>query len=196
MSFLFSKGILYNTICLHKSAISVTLAPVDGVLVGSHPLVARALKGIRNKRPPKRKIPPFWEKQKVLDMFRHWKRPISLAQTIKKGAFLIMILSAKRPSEVAHLLSDPDHLQFGDHVLRIIPSKDFLSKTDRHNHSCPQYFVRSCPEDQSICPTQTVKLIQEAKLEFGFSIRGCFSATSPPTNLWTLLLSLESSRYV
>ena len=132
MSHLFSQGILYSTICTLKSAISSALASVNGQLVGSHPLVSRALKGIHNKRPPKRKIPPFWEKQKVFDVFRHWKRPISLAQSIKKGAFLIMVLSAKRPSEVAHLLSDPQHLQFGDNILRFIPSKIFCpSRSDQ-----------------------------------------------------------------
>ena len=148
--------------------------------MGSHPLVVRALKGIRNKRPPKRKVPVFWDKQRVLDMFRHWKRPISLAQTIKKGAFLLMIQSAKRPSEVAHLLSDPSHLQIGVDSLRIIPSKDFLSKTDRHNHSCPPYFVRSCPADLSICPIETVKLIKEAKLKLGVQHKRLFFSHRPP----------------
>jgi hypothetical protein len=91
-----------------------------------------------------------------------------------------MVLSAKRPSEVAHLLSDPQHLQFGDNVLRIIPSKDFLSKTDRPSHSCPEYFVRSCPEDQSICPTRSVNDILDAKLELGIHHKRLFFNHKPP----------------
>ena len=43
-----------NSYC---SAISMTHAAIDGVVVGKHPLVSRLMKGIYNQRPPKARYP-------------------------------------------------------------------------------------------------------------------------------------------
>ena len=48
----FAEGKQYRTINSYRSAISMTHNPIDGVVVGKHPLVTRLMKGIFNRRPP------------------------------------------------------------------------------------------------------------------------------------------------
>lgn len=47
--------------------LSPTLAPVDNVAIGQHPLIIRLLKGVFNKRPPVRKLVPEWSLSLVSD---------------------------------------------------------------------------------------------------------------------------------
>ena len=49
---LFDKGLQYRTINTYRSAISMTHLPLDGSLIGSHPLVSRFMKGVFQSRPP------------------------------------------------------------------------------------------------------------------------------------------------
>ena len=63
---LFNKGLEYNSINLHQSTMSGMLPPIQGFNVGEHPLVSRLLKGVFNCRPPKVKLFPLLEVDKVL----------------------------------------------------------------------------------------------------------------------------------
>ena len=114
---LHDRKLSYSTINLHRSAISETLAPVDGLPVGQLPLVKRLMKGIFTKRPLPRKIPAVWNPSKVLDLFQSWPLPLSLAQLLRKTAFLVTIITARRHSELSPLLCDPDHLQIDQDFL-------------------------------------------------------------------------------
>ena len=57
---LYTSGLQYRTINVHRSALSMTLKPVDGFNFGEHPLIRRLMKGIFNVRPPKPKLVPSW----------------------------------------------------------------------------------------------------------------------------------------
>jgi hypothetical protein len=74
-------GLAYQTISLHSSTISMTLPYVNGVPVGSHPLVSRMCKGSFEKRPPPCKVPSVWDPTPVLDLFMHWHLPLSYAHS-------------------------------------------------------------------------------------------------------------------
>ena len=52
LSDLYYNGMQYRTINLYRSAISKTHAPVDGCVIGSHPIVSRFMKGIFQLRMP------------------------------------------------------------------------------------------------------------------------------------------------
>ena len=56
----------YQTINLHRSAISMTHAPVDGCVIGSHPIVSRFMKGIFQLRMPTPKYLVTWNVSVVL----------------------------------------------------------------------------------------------------------------------------------
>jgi hypothetical protein len=63
LAHLYDRKISWSTICIHRSAISMTLAPIDGVPVGEHPIVKRLMDGVFNERPPRQKAPTLWDPQ-------------------------------------------------------------------------------------------------------------------------------------
>ena len=63
---LFYKGLEYRTINSHRSAISMTHLPVDGICVGSHPFISRLMKGIFNLHPPCPRFVQTWDIAGVL----------------------------------------------------------------------------------------------------------------------------------
>ena len=63
---LFYKGLEYSTINSHRSAISVTHLPVDGICVEIHPFISRLMEGIFNLCPPCPRYVPTWDISVVL----------------------------------------------------------------------------------------------------------------------------------
>jgi hypothetical protein len=161
LSHLFKKKLEWSTINTHRSAISMTLAPVDGVSIGEHPFITRLMRGVFTKRPQRYKIPVAWDPNKVLDVFQHWPIPLPLSHLIRKGAFLLAIVLAKRAHDLVFLRSDANHLHFEGDALCFIPSR--LSKTDRPSHICPPFFVKPWKKDLSICPVEVINIILNEK---------------------------------
>jgi hypothetical protein len=57
LTHLYNRGLSWSTIGVHKSTISMMMAPIDGAKVGDHLLVKRLMSGIFNKRPSRRANP-------------------------------------------------------------------------------------------------------------------------------------------
>jgi hypothetical protein len=106
---LHNLGLAYRTISLHRSTISMTLPYINGVAVGSHPLISRICKRFFEKRPPPRKVPSVWDPTPVLDIFIHWHLPLSYAQLMRKCTFILAILSGRRLSKFFNLKCDVSH---------------------------------------------------------------------------------------
>ena len=101
----FARGLQYRTTTGYRSALSQTLPPVDGVLVGQHPLVSRFLRGVYNRRPPRPRYQATWRVQQVLDLLRAWgpNGSLSLQQLTKKTAMQLALAGSRRSSEVHQL---------------------------------------------------------------------------------------------
>ena len=65
---LFDKGLQYRTINTYRNAISMTHLPLDGSLIGSHPLVSRFMKGVFQSRPPCPRYLATWDVSVVLSL--------------------------------------------------------------------------------------------------------------------------------
>jgi hypothetical protein len=63
LTHLYDRRLSWSTIGIHRSAISMTMAPIDGVRVGDHPLIKRLMSGVFNERPPRRDAPKLWDPQ-------------------------------------------------------------------------------------------------------------------------------------
>ena len=64
----FEEGPEYNTISGYRSALSAYHEPIEGLSVGSHPLVSKLIAGIFNKRPPKPRYTFIYFKQLTLKL--------------------------------------------------------------------------------------------------------------------------------
>ena len=58
---LFCKRLEYRTSNSHRSAISMTHLPVDGICVGTHSFISRLMKGIFNLCPPCPRYVQTWD---------------------------------------------------------------------------------------------------------------------------------------
>jgi hypothetical protein len=156
----------------------MTLAPVDGAAVGEHPVITRLMRGVFQKQPPRHKVPVLWDPSRVLDVFQHWPIPLPLSHLMRKGAFLLAIVSAKRAHELVSLCSDANHLQFQGDALRFVPS--CLSKTDRAGHLCSPFSIKPWKEDLSVCPVETISQILKEKSSLDIRHNFIFFNWSPP----------------
>jgi hypothetical protein len=109
LSHLFDVGMSWSTIAIHKSTISMTMAPIDGVNIGDHPLIKRLMRGVFKERPSRLANPAPWDPLKVLDIFQHWPVDLPLSKLMLKGAFLLALTTAKRAAELVALLCDDAH---------------------------------------------------------------------------------------
>jgi hypothetical protein len=111
LTHLYDRGLSWSTVGVHKSTISMTMAPIDGAKIEDHPLVKRLMSGIFNERPSRWANPALWDPLKVLSVFQHWPVSLSLSSLMQKGAFLMALTTAKRPSELVAFLCDDTHFR-------------------------------------------------------------------------------------
>jgi hypothetical protein len=85
LTHLYNRKLSWSTIGIHRSAISMTLAPIDGVRVGDHPLVKRLMSGVFNDKPPRWDAPTLWDPLKVFSVFQHWPVDLPLSSLMRNG---------------------------------------------------------------------------------------------------------------
>ena len=100
---LFHKGYSYISLNLYCSTISSIHDKIDGVEVGSHPLVSHLLKGVINKKPPLPKYSETWPVEKVFGYLKSLglNLSLSLQQLTQKLAVLLALTTASRSSDLA-----------------------------------------------------------------------------------------------
>ena len=103
MADLFHQGRQYRTIGVHGSVISSFHIPLEGVVVGLHPLVTKFMKGIFSLRPPKPRYFITWDVNDVLQLLRSWPPAKSLKKLSLKLAMLGALITATRSSSLAKL---------------------------------------------------------------------------------------------
>ena len=80
----------------------MTHTPIDGVVVGKHPLVTRLMKGVFNRRPPQSRYSFTWNVETVLEYLCSLGKnnEISLKQLSHKLVVLLALSNASRASEI------------------------------------------------------------------------------------------------
>ena len=158
----------YRTINTARSALSSTLPPIDGFMVGQHPLIKRQLKGIFNLRPPKQSLYPSWSVKTVLDTIKHWNPVSSLSTQLLayKTAFLVAVSCAKRVSSLSLLSIKSGYFDLSE-------DKIVLQPIGLEKHSRPGFVggpiqIEVYKESSNLCPVTHLK----AYLERTKSIRG------------------------
>ena len=156
---LYSEGYQYQSLNAYRSAISSTHENVDGVSVGSHPAVARLLKGVFHSRPPQPRYASFWDVGVVI---RHIKdlgsnKELSLKQLTMKT---VMLLALTRPSRSADLSKLDIHTRsFKSNGVVFRPLH--LAKQSRSSRPVADFFFPSFAEDSLVCPMVTLKAYEE-----------------------------------
>ena len=147
----FHNGLQYGTINTYRSALSNVLPPMEGFLVGQHPLVVRLMKGIQNSRPAMPRYQHCWDINQVLDYIKSLpaNMDVSLDLVTGKLATLMPITAPKRSSELGLL-----DLNFSKkHPEGISFSLPDMTKTS--SEVCTVFFA-SFPSANAICVSTTL----------------------------------------
>ena len=150
----FEEGKQYRTINSYRSAISVTHTPIDGVIVGKHPLVSRLMKGIYNQRPPQPRYTSTWDVQIVLQRIRSWGSTTALGRKnlSQKFAMLMALANASRCSEL-HAL-DVERMRFSERGVTFSLTEPTKSSRPGRNKFL---FYPVLAKDKEMCPVLTLR---------------------------------------
>ena len=154
LSDLYYNGMQYRTINLYRSAISMTHAPVDGCVTGSHLIVSRFMKGIFQLRMPTPKYLVTWDVSVVLGYLKTLspKNSLSLKQSTVKLAMLVTLISFNRCDSL-HKLG----LRF--HYFKRDTKTSGPSKVK-------EIFFPAFPQDRRLCVINYLKHYKEYTAEY------------------------------
>ena len=139
------KHLSYRTILNYRSAIANTIGSARGIQTSylvSNPDVVQVVQGIRSLTPKNTTSFPLWDLGLVLPFLRSDRffppEKLSLKELSQKTAFLILLASARRMSEI-HALSGLYHnIEFvrksDSVILSFLP--EFRAKMRKQKRSC------------------------------------------------------------
>ena len=138
----------YRTINLNRSTISMTHAPVNGCVIGSHSIISRFMKGIFQFRMPTPKYLVTSDVSVVLGYLKTLspKNSLSLKQSTLRLAMLMALISFNRCDSL-HKLDLRFHYFKLDGVNFIIPTH---TKTFRPTEF-KEIFFPAFPQDRRLC---------------------------------------------
>ena len=143
------RNLAYRTVGVYKACISQMHDPVDGLQLGSLPLVSRFMKGIFQLRPATPRVCTTWQVGPVLRYLSSLEplEELSLKVLSLKLTTLLALTSAARAHEIASL-----HL---DHLSKKVDSCEFIIpthvKNSRPYHPSRKIFLGRYQQDCSIC---------------------------------------------
>lgn len=158
LAYQFQQGFQYSTINTYRSALSATIAPIEGQQVGQHPLVCKLLQGMFNLRPPMPRYQSTWDVGIVVQHLKGLSptEEQTLQVLSKKLVTLLALANASRASDI-HALDLQYHKFSEEGVLFHIPS---LTKT-RRSGPPKTVFIAKFEDDSSICPVRTLQVYIE-----------------------------------
>ena len=161
LSYLFDQGYQYNTINVARSALSSTLAPMDGLPMGQHVIISKLMKGIFNERPIKKSLFPKWDLNTVLLHIKTWgpSSGLDLKYLSYKMIFILAMVCSKRPSTLALFTIDDAVCQISNSTVRLLP-------VGLEKHSRPEFIkkpvvIQGFPDDPLLDPVPLIKFYIE-----------------------------------
>ena len=152
---LLHKGYKYRTIGVYRSTISNFHQPIDGIVIGKHPLMSKFMKGVYSMCPPEPKYFVTWDVNQVLSFLKTWApaEKLTLKQLTLKLVTLAALTSAARSSSVHKI--DLRFRQFKSNgVLFKIPE---LTKCSGPKRPLKELFLVSFPPDRRLCFVKYLK---------------------------------------
>ena len=144
----------YQTINLHKSAISKFHEGFQGHTIGTHPLVKQALKAAFRINPPLPKYQHTFDISLLLDYIKNLppNERLSFKMLTYKTLILTIYASLSRVSSLARL--GPSLTENRDHV---IVHLCHLEKQSRPGHVRGFLSIPRFPEDPQLCPAEALQ---------------------------------------
>ena len=192
LSYLFKvRKLSASTVKVHRAAISSTMRQLGGPSFSEEPLLSAVVRSAILQEAKGTRRAPAWDLFLVLkDLRSHPYEPlhlIPLPLLTRKTAFLLMLASGRRGSEVHSLSGTEVHIESdGSYSLNFLPG--FLAKNQRPEDFSPKVMIKPLThilcdddEDRFLCPVRALKEYRRRTASLRSSQRG-------------LLLSLREGR--
>lgn len=173
---LFNEGKQISTIRNYRSAISsIHKGFPDGSSIGTNTAICHLLKGMFNKRPPRKCLTPSWSINNVLTTLSlppyEPMHNSTLELLTYKTLFLIAAASARRRSELHALTTKKGFIRFSQSGVFLIPDPSFLTKNETISFTPGEIYLpsissaSSISEDKRVCPVRALKwYLEKTKL--------------------------------
>ena len=189
----FEAGRQYRSLNCYRSALSSTLLPVEGILVGQHPLVIRLLKGVFNLRPPMPRYTHTWDVSKVLTLLKEMgpNENLNLKRLTQKLVMLLALVLGQRCSDLVRL-SLSGHSYTSDSV--VLPCLGLAKQAKPNNEQCLQPVVIKSFKDKLLCPVACIRAYESSTSKLRTDgVWKLFLAVIPPHQPLT---SLSIARWI
>ena len=161
-------GKQYSTINMYRSMISSSHPPIDGVVIGKHPIVSRFMQGVFNSRPPCPRYSFTWDVDVVISYLRSMgpTEQLSLKDASLKLVTLMALSSANRSSDLHALDLEFRHFT-PEGVVFVLPT---LTKTRRSGPQKELFYSKF--EDNRLCPVCTLEVYEEKTQGLRLKVNG------------------------
>lgn len=155
----------YNSILLHKSAVSTLCNPDTSGQISANILVKQVLKSIALQKTTRHK-PPIWNIDCLAAHLGKYNVNVNnIFQTQRHTATLLLLCSGRRIHDLTLLNVDPNHCVMSDDCIVLWPS--FGSKTDSADHRQSGWKFTANTSNQNLDPVfwirQTINLLQNQR---------------------------------
>ena len=152
---LFTSGLGYSAINTARSALSSVLILPNNITFGTHPLVARFLKGVFELKPSLPRYSSIWDVSVVLEHLRSLGPPtqLDLKSLTKKTTMLLCLLTGQRCQTLTKL----DIALMQELPGKIVFTIGEKLKTTRPGKHLAPIELLAYPRDESICVVSHLK---------------------------------------
>ena len=160
--FLFNQRQLKpGTVSHYRSALTVPLLLHYKIDLKS-PEISDLIRGMHLKRPSAPVTEPQWNLNKVLTFIDSWSDPIPDLRLLRKTAFLLLLATGWRISELHACVREEEYCHFTlNSTLRLRPHPSFLAKNERPYQRWDHKEIRSLTssegDNSKLCPVATLR---------------------------------------
>ena len=161
----YNQGDKYNTLNIHRSAISAFHELVDGLKVGQHPSVKAIMSAFFNVRPPLPRYECTWDVDSVLEHILSLgeNKGLALKQLTFKLTMLLALACAGRSSDLSAF--DIRYLKW-DEEDKVVFTLAKLTKSRRKGTPPLKMEIHAFKDTQDLCVITTLKAYLDRTSQF------------------------------
>ena len=157
----YTRKLSLSTVALYRTALSVPMLIYFQIDLNVK-AVTDLLRGMSHERPKKPPSMPTWSLNKVLTFLENVNNNINQTMLLKKTAFLLLLATGWRISELHACVRDKEFCSFTSNgILRIRPHPSFLGKNEkpqnRWSHTEIKVLKLRNGSISKICPVTTLR---------------------------------------
>jgi hypothetical protein len=166
------EGKSFNTIAGYRSAISEIHVPIDGMAIGHHPDITKAMTAVRLENPPKEHSEDLIDISPSLAHISNLgsNMDMSIRQLTIKTAFLLALVTASRPSDLVRIDASSVRVSEDSYTFTCCHPKEYkiavAHSASTTKPSSKTLFVGSYSEDPSLCPFSAVRSLLDRTSEW------------------------------